>query len=135
MSKAEKLQIEESARSAVNALYNSQATREKIPVADGGPVHEFDIYQANILIGGVSTSPYLTTKGKSNTGGRDRAAAELLWLSLWKGGEKRVHVLTCQSMASWLIRRFQGAGFPFPITIYHYCPESGKLSEIGVLSA
>ena len=135
MSKKEKLQIEEKARAAINKLHDTQASSNKRNLSEGGPIHEFDIFQEEKIIGGVSTSPYLTTKGNPNTGGRDRAIAELLWLSLWQGKEKRVHVLTCSSMAQWLFKRFVGANFPFPITIYWYCLEKDELEEVGGLNA
>ena len=135
MSKAEKLPIENCARMAVNELFGCNSVCAKKALSDNGPKHEYDIYHENEVIGGVSTSPYLTSKGKCNTGGRDRAAAELLWLSLWQGKESRVHVLTCESMANWLCKRFGGSIFPFKITIFHFCPVSKLLKEVGILGA
>jgi|SRR5690554_5763 len=135
VSKAEKLKIENSARMAINERFNCNSACAKKSLSGSGPKHEYDIYRENEIIGGVSTSPYLTSKGKCNTGGRDRAAAELLWLSLWQGKENRVHVLTCESMASWLYKRFGGSVFPFKITIFHFCPVKKQLREIGVLGA
>jgi hypothetical protein len=98
-----------------------------------GPTHEFDIYLENVVVGGVSTSPVKTSRGRSNTGGVDRACSELLWLTLWPGKERRIHVLTERDLAQKLVDRFRGARFPSAITIYHYIRETDQLEKIGSL--
>lgn len=133
MTTAERLQIESEARMAVNELYRSSAVNQRLPFGPEGPTHEFDIYEKNVVVGGVSTSTYHVGKGSINTGGKDRAASELLWLTLWPGKEQRVHVLTCPRMANWLFQTYAHGKFPHPINIYHYEVSSKVLSKIGCL--
>jgi hypothetical protein len=95
--------------------------------------HEFDIFSKGVVIGGVRTSPYYTNGHNMNTGGCDRAASEILWLSLGQGSEKRVHVFTDWDMSQWIIKRYQGLPFPFDIAIYHYDQERDQLKEVGHL--
>jgi hypothetical protein len=91
--------------------------------------HEFDIFSKGVGIGGVRTSPYpyYTNGNNMNTGGCDRAASEILWLSLGQGSEKRVHVFTDWDMSQWIIKRYQGPPFPFDKAIYHYDQERDQL--------
>jgi len=107
MTKADRLKIESEAREAVNTLFGCSAVNQRISFGANGPKHEFDIYEKHTIVGGVSTSPYRVGKGSINTGGKDRAASELLWLTLWPGNEKRIHVLTCANMANWLFHHFR----------------------------
>jgi len=133
MSKSEKLKVEAIVRDAINERFKSNSINSRQPVAENGHIHEFDIYESGLIIGGVSTGTKVTSGGSSNTGSKDRAAAELLWLSLWQGHEKRVHVLTSKDLAEWLFNRFNGATFPFKITILHFDTETKELGEIGTL--
>jgi len=134
MKKAECLQIESAARQAIGRQYSCSPISRSLCCGEGGRVrHEFDIYAEGILIGGVSTSPPKNKSGSSNTGGQDRASAALLWLELWRGTEKRIHVLTSKPMADWLVAHFQGALFRNPITIYHYDQHADVLHEVGRL--
>ena len=133
MNKSQRLQVETEARSAINSLYGANARNETLDCSPGGPRHEFDIYDQNVIIGGVSTSKYIVGKGSINTGGKDRAASELLWLSLWQGSEQRMHVLTCEKMASWLCKKYSGGKFPFSIIIYHYNILTKIVTEIDQL--
>lgn len=133
--KAECLEIEAAARNAVGRKYSCTPTRRTVRLGAQGPCHEFDIYAQDVVIGGVSTSPLKTGGGSSNTGGRDRACSELLWLLLWPGVERRIHVLTDRSMADWVVRCFRGAEFPNSITIYHYDCSRDDLVEVGLLNS
>ncbi|MBI4443222.1 MAG: hypothetical protein HY649_07590 [Acidobacteria bacterium] len=135
MTKAERLAIETRARSAVGREYHCSPVSRNTRVGERGPVHEFDVYAEGIVIGGISTSPLKTGGGNSNTGGCDRACAELLWLLLRPGPEARIHVLTDRPMAEWLVNRFRGATYPHPITIYHYDVSCDALTKMGVLYA
>jgi len=131
--KSDRLEIESAARNAVGRKYSCSPISRKLYCGEGGPSHEFDLYAKGIVIGGVSTSPLKTSGGSSNTGGCDRACAELLWLVLWRGTESRIHVLTNKPMADWLVTRFRGAAFPSEITVYHYDCSSDRLAEVGLL--
>ena len=133
MSKKARLRVEEAARTAVGEQLNCTPRRTTLQLANDGPKHEFDIYSIGKVIGGVSTSSLHTSGGKTNTGGCDRALAELLWLSLWAGTEHRIHVLTNRRLAEWLVRRFTGLAFAREVTVYHYNHRTGRLSSVGTL--
>ncbi len=130
MTKSARLSVEAKAREAVALLYSCAPKCQRVAFPNGKPIHEFDVYAPNIVIGGVSTSPLKTSGGKSNTGGCDRASSELLWLSLWPGREKRIHVLTDKALAAWLVARYSGANFPHTISIYHYEVTTNTLSLV-----
>lgn len=108
---------EESIRSSLNRLYNINATKQRLKLGSSGAKHEFDLYDAGKLIGGINTSPWKNKTGSNNTGGQDRVSTELLWLTLWEGYEKRVIVLTDSEMAERIIARFSGCAFPKKIEI------------------
>lgn len=129
-----KMEIEQKVRDALGKGLDCKIAKERLQLSNQS-VHEFDIFAAGKIIGGVSTSPYRnkTTKKTINTGGGDRACAELLWLTLWPGDEERTHVLTDRPMAEWLTKRFRGVQILHPITIRHFEVETGTLTEIGII--
>lgn len=135
MTKAERLEIEAAAGTAVGRKFQCTPESRKVSFPGGHPVHEFDVYMEDVVIGGVSTSPLITGGGSRNTGGCDRACSELLWLTLWPGDEERIHVLTDRPLAEWLVNRYRGAAFPHPITIYHYDRNRDALEQVGAFSA
>lgn len=114
-------------------FFKCEPVCQRIPFPNSGPMHEFDIYAAGKLIGGVSTSPLKTSGGGWNTGGFDRACSEHLWLSLWPGTEQRIHVLTDKPLAEKLVSRYRGAAFPHVISVYHYASQANVLSLVGTL--
>ena len=126
-------QVESLVRDAFNTANGASAQKQRLSLGAGAPSHEFDLYEANKVIGGISTSPWLNKSGSNNTGGQDRASTELLWLSLWPGCEKRVHVLTDGKMAQRLFRRFSGACFPQRIEIQHFDRKANVFSVVGTL--
>ena len=126
-------QIESLVRDEFNTANAASAQKQTLSLGTGAPSHEFDLYEADKVIGGISTSAWFTPSKNANTGGQDRAAAELLWLSLWPGCEKRVHVLTDKEMAGRLFRRFSGACFPQRIDIQHFDIKAKKFSIVGTL--
>jgi hypothetical protein len=135
LTKAECLRIEDDARRAIGRMYGCSPECRKIRLGKAGAIHEFDIYSANVVIGGVSTSPLTIGQNNRNTGGTDRASRELLWLSLWPGNETRVHVLTDRALAQWLYAQFRGVAFPYAITIYHYDLASDVLNQVGTMAS
>ena len=73
--------IEEIVRGSYNSKYSYNARKETLPIGDQDAKHEFDLYETGKVIGGISTSPWKTSKNcYNNTGGQDRISAELLWL-------------------------------------------------------
>jgi hypothetical protein len=126
-------QIENLVRAEFNAANNVNAQKQTLSVGTGNASHEFDLYETGRVVGGISTSPWFNKSRSNNTGGQDRAATELLWLSLWPGNEKRVHVLTDKEMAQRLFKRFSGAGFPHRIEIQHFGIKTKEFSVVGTL--
>ena len=135
MTKAERLEIEDKARLAAGRAFRCSPIRDSRPIGSDGQFHEFDIFCRDVVVGGVTTSPLSTGGGNRNTGGCDRAASELLWMTLWPGSEVRVHVLTDKPLAERLVRRYRTADFPHPISIYHFDIGANKLDRIGILQA
>lgn len=135
MTKAEHLAIEAKARNAVAREFACEIQSKRVAFPNDGPSHEFDLFAADRIVGGVTTSPKSTAAGNSNTGGCDRACSELLWLSLWPGSERRMHVLTDRPLADWLVSRFLRIPFPHEITIFHYDPTNDSLCSVGTINA
>jgi hypothetical protein len=132
------LQIENNVRCELNKLLVTNASKVKLCCGKDGPSHEFDLYDEGKIIGGISTSPWFNEpKDKKrptpNTSGQDRAATELLWLVLWHGSEKRVHILTDKEMAERLLKKFSGADFPKNIEIHHFDLQTKVFFHVGTL--
>ncbi|MGH8397633.1 MAG: hypothetical protein ACRETA_05245 [Gammaproteobacteria bacterium] len=132
------LQNEKTVRDAFNGLVGTSAKKEILRFGKGAPSHEFDIFEKKKVIGGISTSPWFNKpKGSKrrtgNTAGQDRAATELLWLSLWQGPERRVHILTDKEMTKRLFKKFTGACFQKNVEIHHFDLESKKFRHVGTL--
>lgn len=108
---------------------------KKIVIVGQGAKHEFDLYEPNKVIGGISTSPWTnkTSRRSTNTGGQDRVSTELLWLTLCPGDERRVMVLTDEDMAERLFERWQGCAFPHRIQIIFCNLSENRLQRVGVL--
>ena len=126
-------QKEKLVRACYNKSNHVSTKKEKLSVGDSGASHEFDLYQKGKVIGGVSTSPWLNKSGSNNTGGQDRAAAELLWLTLWSGKEKRVHILTNKEMVEKLYNRFKGAPLRKKVEILYFNLNTKKFVLKGIL--
>lgn len=133
MKKSERLEIEERVRLALSQRFSTEAESRRLAVGLNGPIHEFDIYSKDVVIGGVTTGTHKTTNGNSNTASRDRACAELLWLSLWPGDELRVYVFTDLELAVWLHSRFTKAPIHHKIDIYHFDGTSNAIFHVGRL--
>ena len=124
---------EESMRSWFNSFYKLNASKQRLKLGSSGAKHEFDLYDAGKLIGGITTSPWKNKTGSNNTGGQDRVSTELLWLSLWKGDEKRVIVLTDREMAERIIARFSGCAFPEKVEIILFDQNGKDFISIGYI--
>ena len=129
--------IEATVRRLFNEKWRCNAEKKRRAIGNASPLHEFDLYDHGKLIGGISTSPWKNrTKSKTNnTGGQDRAAAELLWLDLWPDPERRVHVLTNYQMAAYTFERFRFGRFQHKITIYHCNRHTRTFTRIGTLKS
>ena len=130
---SKRLEAESEIRDLFNSWYKVAARKVKLQVGQTQTAHEFDLYDPNRVIGGITTSPWKNRSGSSNSGGQDRASAELLWLTLWKGDEHRVMILSGEDMADRLLKRFQGCSFPHHIEIIHYDSPLREFKELGRL--
>ncbi len=128
-----KLKIESEVVCLFNGKNGTNAKKAKLQVGNEGSSHEFDLYESDKVIGGVTTSPWKNKTGSSNTGGQDRASTELLWLSLWGGNERRVMILTDRDMADRLYERWKGCSFPKRIEIIHCNLPQKKFDMVGML--
>jgi hypothetical protein len=126
-----RLDIEERARRSLNEHRGTTAKKSVLSVGTAGASHEFDMFEEGKIIRGISTSPWTNKTGTTNTGGQDRATAELLWLSLWSGQE--VRVLTDTEMAEKIYGRFAGCPFPYPIEILNFDIAAGEFTSKGIL--
>jgi len=126
-------QIESLVRAEFNKTNNTTAHKSTLRIGNGKASHEFDLYEQEKVIGGISTSPWFNKSGSNNTSGQDRAATELLWLALWQGNEKRVHVLTNKEMAFRLFNKFSETSFPQIIEIQHFNQNTKTFCSVGTL--
>jgi hypothetical protein len=127
-----KRKIEEEVRSLFNGQ-NQIRAKKKIEVGQHRVRHEFDLYDANEVIGGITTSPWKNKTGSYNTAGQDRASTELLWLSLWEGNEHRVMILTDKEMADKLFKRWHGCPFLHRIEIIYCNLVDKRFEKVGIL--
>jgi hypothetical protein len=127
------LEKERIARNKYNSTYSHTAEKKRLKVGKDGAKHEYDLYEKDKVIGGVSTSPWKNKTGTNNTGGQDRAAAELLWLSLWNGKEHRVHILTSLEMAKNIYKKFKGTPFRKEVEVMHYNLDTEAFTSIGTV--
>ena len=127
------LKIEKIVRDSYNETYKAKTEKQRLEVGLESTKHEYDIYEKNKIIAGVSTSPWKNKSGTNNTGGQDRASTELLWLSLWNGNEKRWHILTDKEMSEKLFKKFKGTPFRQKVSIYNFNIKNNKFTLIGTI--
>jgi len=120
-------------RKARNAFNRNQRTNaQKSIVTVGKKQHEFDLYQEGVIVGGISTSPWLnrTPKRTNNSGGQDRVAAELFWLHLCSSAKRKVLILKEEDMADGISNRFGGSGFFSPaVEVWLYDPTADTIAH------
>ncbi len=120
-------------REHFNKQYQLNAEKRTLAIGRLSAHHEFDLFEDDKVIGGITTSPWIVGKGSNNTGGQDRVAAELLWLSLWSGNERCVMILSDREMAEKISLRFKGCTFSHQIEILFYDIAQGTFTKIGLL--
>ncbi|TGL53183.1 hypothetical protein EHQ61_04790 [Leptospira wolffii] len=116
---SERLDREKRIREKFNKIFKVASKKKRIAPSGSASTHEFDIYNEGKFIGGINTRRRLTSSGKNNTGGQDRVSSEILWLSLWRGSERRVLILTDKEMIEHLKRKYEGWEFPHYIEVYY----------------
>lgn len=118
---------------ARNAFNRNQGTNaQKSIVTVGKKQHEFDLYQEGVVVGGISTSPWLnrTPRRTNNSGGQDRVAAELFWLHLCSTAKRKVLVLLEKDMANGIYRRFGESDFFSPqVEVWLYDPIADTITH------
>lgn len=129
----DKLKTELDIVSLFNSKNGRSAKKSVLQLGSGGASHEFDLYESDKVIGGVTTSSWKNKSGSTNTGGQDRASTELLWLTLWIGSERRVMMFTDREMADKLYKRWKGCPFPKRIEIIHCDLSQRKFDVAGTL--
>ncbi|MDD2366981.1 MAG: hypothetical protein PHN84_12535 [Desulfuromonadaceae bacterium] len=124
------LEVEKFVRDAFNRMQQANTNKKKLPI-HSGLIHEFDLYEEGKYVGGITTSPWNNNSGTTNTGGRDRVKAEILYLSMFNGNENRVIILTDRKMADEIHIRFKHADFKHKITVLCFELNNNKFTEIG----
>jgi len=122
--------FERKSRDAFNRSQRTNARKSCVTV--GKKQHEFDLYQEGLIVGGISTSPWLnrTPKRTNNTGGQDRVAAELLWLHLCSSAKRKVLILKEKDMADGINNRFGNTGFFTPaVEVWLYDPAAETITH------
>jgi hypothetical protein len=106
--------FERKARDVFNRNEGTNAQKSRVTI--GKKQHEFDLYQEGVVVGGISTSPWLnrTPKRTNNTAGQDRVAAELFWLHFCDSAKRKVLILKEKDMADGINSRFGGNSFFSP---------------------
>lgn len=109
-------------RDAFNAVFDCQASAATPIVGGRTATHPFALFDAGRVIGAIVAAPWRDRAAPEPgaSPGQDRAAAELLWLTLWEGPERRVLVVTDLDMAQGLITRFHGCYVPADIDVLHF---------------
>ncbi|EMO12127.1 hypothetical protein LEP1GSC165_3959 [Leptospira santarosai str. CBC523] len=129
MNMSEKLDLEEIIRTNFNKIYNASTEKKELSPSKTASKHEFDIYEKGKYIGGINSSKRLTSTGNNNTGGQDRVSSEILWLSLWKGKEKRILILTDLGMQEYIRKKYKDWEFPYNIEVI--CFDEQTLCIVG----
>lgn len=114
--------LEAVARDAFNAVFDCRA-QPATPIVGGRTArHAFSMVDPGRVVGAIIVAPWRERMLPESvpTPGQDRATAELLWLTLWEGPERRVLVVTDLDMAQGLITRFHGCYVPAHIDVLHF---------------
>ncbi len=114
--------VEGTVRDAFNAVFDGVAQPASPVVGGRAARHPFSLFDPGRVIGAIVAAPWRdrVQQESSSSPGQDRATAELLWLTLWEGPERRVLVVTDLDMAQGLITRFHGCYVPANIDVLHF---------------
>ena len=114
--------LEAVTRTAFNAVFDCRAQSANPVVGGRTARHAFSMFDPGRVIGAIVVAPWRERMHQESvpTPGQDRATAELLWLTLWEGPERRVLVVTDLDMAQGLITRFHGCYVPAHVDVLHF---------------
>lgn len=123
--------FEKMARNAFNENQHTNAQKCRVDIRE--KQHEFDFYQEDIVVGGISTSAWInrTAKHSNNTGGQDRVIAELFWLQLCTSAKRKVLILKEMDMAEGINKRFGGCNFFNPtVEVWLYDQATNAINHL-----
>jgi hypothetical protein len=127
--------LEPLARAAFDQAFGTRSVRQRLAVGRRGAEHEFALHAPGAVIGAIITERWAGAADprSGTTSGQDRASAELLWLCLWEGRERRVLIATDLELAQRLVARYAGCFLPTQVEVHHCDIASGSLYLVGRL--
>lgn len=127
--------LEPAVRAAFDQAFGTRSVRQRLGVGRRGAEHEFALHASGEVIGAIVTARWTGTVDprSGTTPGQDRASAELLWLCLWEGRERRVLIATDLELAQHLVARYAGCYLPTQVEVHHCDIASGSLYLAGRL--
>jgi len=120
------IHVEQAIRQAFNEQFGFNAERRSVTVGRKTASHEFALHDAGKTLGAIVLP--------SNRA-FDTAAAEILWLCLWEGPERRVIITSELELAQRLVTVFHGCYFPTQIEAFHFDAASRSFYRAGRLGA
>lgn len=127
--------LEPGVRAAFEQASGIRTASTRLAVGRRGAEHEFALHAPGQVIGAIITARWAGAVDpfSGSTPGQDRAAAELLWLCLWEGRERRVLLATDLELAQRLVARYAGCYLPAQVEVHHCDLPSGSLVPVGRL--
>jgi hypothetical protein len=127
--------LEHAVRAAFEQAFGVGTVRQRLAVGRRGAEHDYALHAPGQVIGAIVTAKWAGPADPRSgaTPGQDRAAAELLWLCLWEGRERRVLLATDLELAQRLVARYQGCYLPAQVEVHHCDLPSGSLYFAGRL--
>jgi hypothetical protein len=127
--------LEPAVRAAFEQAFGVSTARQRLAVGRRGAEHEYAVHAPGEVIGAIVTARWAgpADPRSGTTSGQDRAAAELLWLCLWEGRERRVLLATDLELAQRLAARYQGCYLPAQVEVHHCDLPSGSMYLAGRL--
>jgi hypothetical protein len=113
-------------RAAFNEQFDCNAERRVVPVGRKSATHDFALHDAGKVLGAIVPASERSF---------EVASAEILWLCLWEGPERRVVITGELGLAQRLITVFHGCYFPTQIEAFHFDAASKSFYRTGRLGA
>jgi hypothetical protein len=118
--------LEPAIRAVFNEQFGSVAERRVVAVGRKTATHEFALHDPGKILGCIVPA---------SKGSFEFASAEILWLCLWEGPERRVVITAELGLAQRLITVFHGCYFPTQIEAFHFDAASKSFYRTGRLGA
>lgn len=113
-------------RAAFNQQFECATERRIVPVGRKTAMHEFALHDAGKVLGAIVPP---------SSRAFEFASAEILWMCLWEGPERRVVITTELELAQHLITVFHGCYFPTQIEAFHFDAAAKSFYRAGRLGA